>query len=231
MQITGHIDYMIDNSNIDKIIYILKKEIKYSPQPAIEKVSQKHHTPFHILVSTMLSARTKDQNTIRVCEELFRKVKNNNDLLKIEIKTLKRIVYPAGFYKNKSQNLKKMALVLKNFYNNRVPDTLEELIKLPGVGRKTANLVLINAFNKYGICVDTHVHRITNRWGYVQTSLPDKTEIALRNKLPKHLWKIINYILVTYGKLICKPIRPLCSECKISCYCPYPEKIASKGIS
>lgn len=214
---------MINNSNIVKILQILKKEIKYSPPPAIEKISYNHNTPFHILVSTMLSARTKDRNTTKVCNLLFQEIKNNSDLLKIKINLLRKIIYPAGFYRNKSQNLKKMAFILKNQFNNKVPDTLEELLKLPGVGRKTANLVLINAFNKYGICVDTHVHRITNRWQYVRTKAPDETEFALRKKLPKKLWKIINYILVTYGKIICKPINPLCPQCKISKYCPYPK--------
>ena len=212
---------MINNSNTDKIFRILRKEIKDSPQPAVEKISQSHNSSFHILVSTMLSARTKDRNTVKVCNLLFQRIRNNNDLLKIKISTLKKIVYPVGFYKNKSQNLKKMALVLKKQFNNKVPDTLEDLLKLPGVGRKTANLVLINVFDKYGICVDTHVHRIANRWQYVRTKTPDETEFALRKKLPRKLWKIINYILVTYGKIICKPINPLCFKCKIAKYCPY----------
>ncbi len=212
---------MISNSNIDKIFKILKKDVRNLTKTTLEKVSYNYNTPFHILIATMLSARTKDETTLKVCETLFEKIKNNNDLLKINQNILKKTIYPIGFYRVKSRNLKKLALILKEKFNSRVPDRLESLLLLPGVGRKTANLVLISAFNQYGICVDTHVHRITNRWRYVHTSTPDETEFALRKKLPKHLWKIINNILVTYGKFICKPVRPLCSQCNIALHCPF----------
>lgn len=212
---------MITNSNIDRVFKILKKTIRNLPETALEKISRKYNTPFHILVSTILSARTKDDTTVWVCNLLFQQVRNNDDLLKIDINKLRKIIYPAGFYRTKSRNLKKTALLLKEKFKNRIPDDLEELLLLPGVGRKTANLVLIRAFDKYGICVDTHVHRITNRWQYVCTDTPDATERALREKLPKHLWKLINDALVTYGKVICKPIGPLCSQCPIADYCAY----------
>ncbi len=212
---------MINNSNIDKIFQILKKEVRGLFKTTVEKVSRNYNSPFHILIATMLSARTKDETTLKVCEKLFKKINNNNDLLKLNLNVLKKVIYPVGFYRVKSQNLKKLALMLKEKFSHRVPDKLEDLLLLPGVGRKTANLVLISAFNQYGICVDTHVHRITNRWRYVHTNTPDETEFALRKKLPKHLWKVINNILVTYGKFVCKPVRPLCSRCRIAYYCPF----------
>lgn len=215
---------MITNLNIDKIFKILKKAVKDFPEPAIEKISHYHDSPFHILIATILSARTKDETTLNVSNILFRKIKNLDGLLKINVKTLQKIIYPVGFYRAKSRNLKKTALILREKFNDKVPDELKHLLLLPGVGRKTANLVIIRAFNKYGICVDTHVHRITNRWKYVHTRVPDETEQVLRRKLPKHLWKIINNILVTYGKVICKPIRPLCHQCSIAYACPYSKK-------
>jgi len=132
---------------------------------------------------------------------------------------IEEAIYPVGFYKTKAQNIIKICGILNSEYNRQVPDDIDELLKLPGVGRKTANLVVTLGFDKLGICVDTHVHRITNRWGYVQTATPEKTESALRAKLPKRYWKIINDLLVTYGQNICKPISPFCSRCKIERYC------------
>lgn len=215
---------MISNENIGNILKILQKYVKNIPEPAIEKISNKYNSSFHILISTLLSARTKDATTIKVCQNLFKKIKNNQDLIKINKTTLQKLLYPVGFYKIKTKHLKELSLILKKKFND-VPDTIDGLLTLPGVGRKTANLVLILAFNKYGICVDTHVHRIVNRWQYIHTRTPDDTEQALRKKLPKPYWKTINNILVSYGKVICKPVNPLCQQCKINQYCPYPKKI------
>jgi len=216
---------MINNANIDKILNLVKKQINDTQSPAIEKVSHKYNSPFHILISTMLSARTKDENTYKVSQNLYKVIKNIDDLASINIKKLEKLIFSSGFYKIKAKNLKNTAKIIKEKFNGKVPDTMEKLLILPGVGRKTANLVLILAFNKYGICVDTHVHRIVNRWNYVKTKTPEQTEFALRKILPKKHWKIINYLLVSFGKKICKPITPLCTQCKIKTYCPYPGKI------
>lgn len=218
---------MINNSNIDKILNTLKKKIKDFDEPAIKKVSQKYRSKFYILIATLLSARTRDETTIKVCNNLFKIIKNNNDLINIDQKKLEKLIYPVGFYITKSKHLKQLALILKKRFNNKIPDTLENMLILPGVGRKTANLVIILGFDKYGICVDTHVHRIVNRWNYVNTKNPDQTELELRKKLPKKHWKIINDILVSYGKIICKPINPQCQKCKISKYCNFKKQLSS----
>jgi endonuclease-3 len=132
---------------------------------------------------------------------------------------IERLMYPAGFYKTKALRLREIAAILKEKYGGRVPDNLEELLALPGVGRKTANLVLIEAFDKDGICVDTHVHRINNRAGWLISKTPDETEMILRRILPKQYWKPINALLVLYGQRVCKPLSPLCSKCVIAAHC------------
>ena len=186
----------------------------------------KEKSPFKVLISTILSARTKDEVTEEVSKRLFKKVKDVDDLLKIDLEELEKLIYPVGFYKTKAKNLKKLAEVLKENYNGEIPNELDELLKLPGVGRKTANLVITLAFDEYGICVDTHVHRICNRWEYVETENPEETEMELRKKLPKKYWKIINNLLVVFGREVCSP-TPKCGECfeEIRERCPYYKKI------
>ncbi|NHV06804.1 MAG: endonuclease III [Thaumarchaeota archaeon] len=208
----------IDNSNIDTIVSILEKRIKR--EAYVTKISKKDKDPFKVLVSTVLSSRTKDEITEEASERLFSVVKKPEDILKLSLSRLENLIYPVGFYKVKAKRLKELSDYLIKKYDGKVPDDLEELLKLPGVGRKTANLVITLAFNKYGICVDTHVHRIVNRWGYVRTKSPVETEVALRKKLPKKYWKKINNLLVVFGKSVCKPVRPMCSSCAISNYCP-----------
>jgi endonuclease-3 len=208
----------IDNSNIDTIVSILEKRIK--GEAYVTKISKKDKDPFKVLVSTVLSSRTKDEITEEASERLFSVVKKPEDILKLSLSRLENLIYPVGFYKVKAKRLKELSDYLIKKYDGKVPDDLEELLKLPGVGRKTANLVITLAFNKYGICVDTHVHRIVNRWGYVWTKTPVETEVALRKKLPKKYWKKINNLLVVFGKSVCKPVRPMCSSCAISNYCP-----------
>ncbi len=140
-------------------------------------------------------------------------------LAALPLERVEQLIYPVGFYRVKARNIREISKQLMRQYDGRVPDEIDTLLKLPGVGRKTANLVVTIGYDKYGICVDTHVHRITNRWGYVRTSTPEKTEFALRKKLPRKHWKIINDLLVTYGQNLCRPVRPRCSECKLSPYC------------
>ena len=210
---------MINNDNIDEVISLVKKQIEKFKAPYVTRISSEKN-PFKILVSTILSSRTKDEITKQASQRLFLKVKNPNDLIKLSIKEIEKLIYPVGFYRVKARNLKKLAEILIKDYNGKVPNSINDLIKLPGVGRKTANLVVTLGFNKYGICVDTHVHRIVNRWGYIKTKTPKETEYALRKKLPKKHWKKINSILVVFGQNICTPILPKCSSCNLNNICP-----------
>lgn len=202
--------------NIGRIHSILKKLVLSFRVPIVDFIEMQTKDPFKVLVSTMLSARTKDETTTEACRKLFRKVKNPSDLDKYSARQLERLIYPVGFYRTKAKNLKKLAGALKN---RKVPDNIEELVKLPGVGRKTANLVVVIAFGKHGVCVDTHVHRIMNRFGYVRTKTPHETEAALRKKLPKRYWLSINSILVAFGQHLCRPVSPRCSKCPVRNYC------------
>lgn len=202
--------------NINKIYSILSKEVVKYNVPIIELIELETKDPFKILIGTILSARTKDQVTIKASRKLFSKVNKVDDFKKLEIKEIEKLIYPIGFFHNKAKFLKELPNHIKN---NIIPDTIEELIKLPGVGRKTANLVLAVAFKKEAICVDTHVHRIMNRIGYVKTKTPFKTEMELRKILPKKYWIKINYLLVSLGQNLCRPISPFCSKCKIKKYC------------
>jgi endonuclease III len=200
---------------IDKVIAILKEHVEAYKVPTVTKIGKQTRDPFRVLVSTILSARTKDAVTGAASERLFAVVKKSEDLKLLSVEEISKIIYPVMYYNNKSRYLKQ----LPEFLKNGVPDTINELLKLPGVGRKTANLVITVGFNKPAICVDTHVHRITNIWGYVDTKNPHETEMALREKLPKEHWNIINHYLVAFGQNLCTPISPHCSKCPISKYC------------
>ena len=175
--------------------------------------------PFKILVGTILSARTNDVITARVLEKLFRKVDKAIDFEALSIEQIEELIYPIGFYRQKAKYLKELPSVLNDRFNGKIPNTIEALLQLPGVGRKTANLVLVLAFDLPGICVDVHVHRISNRLGYVETDTPTKTEIELRKILPKKHWKTINSALVAFGQNLCRPINPKCKSCPVSEYC------------
>ncbi len=204
---------------IDKIYSILKKEVINYKVPIVDIIQIQTKDPFKVLITTILSARTKDETTSKAAKKLFIKIKKIKDLEKFTQKEIEKLIYPVGFYKTKAKHLKQLPIVLKQEFNNKIPETINELIKLPGVGRKTANLVVTIAFNKQGICVDTHVHRIINRFGYINTKTPLETEIKLREKLPKKYWKPINSIIVAFGQNLCTPISPHCSECPIKKYC------------
>ncbi|WP_456484992.1 endonuclease III domain-containing protein [Desulfurobacterium sp.] len=205
--------------DIDKIVEILKRESKKWDVPVVSLMSRHDRDPFKILISTILSLRTKDEVTARASERLFKKADNPYDMVKLSEKEIEELIYPVGFYRNKAKTIKEICKTLIEKYDGKVPDSLDELLKLKGVGRKTANLVVTLGFNKPGICVDTHVHRIMNRIGYVKTKTPEETEFALRKKLPKKYWKIINELLVSLGQHICHPISPKCSICPIRDYC------------
>ncbi len=202
---------------IDKAIAILRKEI---PQYTVPIVSHYVESPFKVLISTLLSLRTKDQTTAVAAQRLFNEADTPEKLLDVPLSELERLIYPVGFYKNKARTLHHVCQMLLERHGGKVPSGLDELLAIKGVGRKTANLVVTLGFNLPGICVDIHVHRISNRWGYVKTKTPDETEMALRKKLPKKYWIEFNDLLVTYGQNLCVPVSPHCSKCKLASFCP-----------
>lgn len=214
----------MDNKTLNEVLRIVEDFTSSLKEPVVGRIKIRFNDPFLILVSTILSLRTKDTTTEKVFERLYSEVKNVTDLKNIEEERLKEIIKPVGFYKNKAKILKEIAETLLQKYDGKVPDNLKELLKIKGIGRKTANLVIIEGFNKYGICVDTHVHRILNRWNYVKTKNPDETEQVLRKKLPKRWWKKINGILVTFGQNVCLPRYPRCISCPVIDLCPYTRK-------
>ncbi|NMC66820.1 MAG: endonuclease III [Spirochaetales bacterium] len=187
--------------------------------PSVSKIKEEGASVFEILISTIISARTKDEVTYKVSRRLFSVANNPEKLSLLNEDQIASLIYPAGFYKVKAKNIKRTSQILYENYNSKVPEKMEELLKLPGVGRKTANLLLAVGFNKEGLCVDTHVHRISNRLGVVKTSSTYETEMALRLILPKSYWEIYNRLLVTFGQNICTPISPFCSKCVITRYC------------
>lgn len=210
----------MDNKNIDGVIRILKKEYRQHKLPIVSEFSEREKDPFRVLISTLLSLRTKDEATAKASYALFKRATTPKAMLKIPQKEIEKIIYPVGFYKTKALRIRQVCQILLDRYNSKVPDDLELLLELPGVGRKTANLVMTLGYGKMGICVDIHVHRISNRLGYVKTKTPEETEFALREKLPKRYWIVYNDLLVSYGQNHCRPISPFCSTCKIKKFCP-----------
>ncbi len=187
--------------------------------PVIEFMRVQSGTPFRILVATILSARTKDETTSAVVKHLFSHIATPEDLAAASIENVTEWIFPVGFYRTKAKYLKELAQVLLDQYDGEVPKTVDELCKLPGVGRKTANLVVTAAFNDYGICVDIHVHRICNRLGLLKTKTPHETEMALRECLPKRYWKGWNRFIVAFGQTRCTPRNPNCHDCPLQTVC------------
>jgi len=175
--------------------------------------------PFRTLIACILSLRTKDATTDAASERLFAVADTPASMSKLTASEIAKLIFPVGFYNQKSKQIVEISKTIIEKYNGNVPSEIDELLKMKGVGRKTANLVITEAFNKFGICVDTHVHRITNRWGYVKTKSPDETEFALRKKLPKKYWINFNRLLVTYGQNLCHPVSPECGRCKMAMMC------------
>jgi len=204
---------------VSEVLAKVKKAVQGCRVPSLTIISQKND-PFAVLVSCIISLRTRDEVTYPASARLLKLAKTPAQLIKLSNAKLEQAIYPAAFFRNKSQSIKELCKDLVDNYEGRVPDKLEELLKLKGVGRKTANLTLILGHNKPGICVDIHVHRISNRWGYVKTKSPNETEMALRDKLPKCYWKGYNDLLVTFGQNICKPVSPFCGSCPIAEICP-----------
>jgi endonuclease III len=210
----------MNTATIEQVLCILRREVRKWKVPAVGVVAEAAaDRPFETLVSTILSLRTKDAVTEQASRRLLACAPAPEALAALPIPRIEELIFPAGFYHTKARNLRETSRILLTEYGGRVPRTMEELLKLPGVGRKTANLVITVGFGDYGICVDTHVHRISNRWAYVRTRTPEETESALRARLPRKHWRTYNDLLVTFGQNLCAPVSPWCSKCPIAKYC------------
>ncbi len=207
---------MIDGRNIGRALALVKRAVARWRVPV---VGHYRHDPYETLISCLLSLRTKDETTAAASARLFALARSPRAMLELPRPTIARAIYPVGFYRTKAKTILELSRTLVARYGGAVPDTLEELLTLKGVGRKTANLVLTLAFRKYGICVDTHVHRISNRWGYVRTRNPEETEMRLRERLPRRHWRTYNDLLVAFGQNLCHPTSPWCSRCPLDSQC------------
>ncbi len=206
-------------TDIQAALRILRREVSQWQEPVVGVVAKESGDPFRILIACVLSLRTKDQTTAEASRRLFSLASDPSNMLRLSPRRIERAIYPVGFYRTKAKQIHEICRRLLTEYDGRVPDSLEELLTLKGVGRKTANLVVTVGFGKPGICVDTHVHRISNRWGYVKTKTPEDTEQALRRKLPRRYWITFNDLLVPFGQNLCQPVSPYCSRCKLVKYC------------
>jgi endonuclease-3 len=209
----------MDDRHMAEIIRLLEKELKKRELPIVSQLAEEHRDPFEILISTLLSLRTKDEVTAAATERLFALASTPEEMLRLSEEEIQKAIYPVGFYRNKAGTILQVCRELIARFHSLVPETLEELLTLKGVGRKTANLVVSLGFNGAGLCVDTHVHRISNRLGYVRTKTPEETEFALREKLPVKYWSRYNTLLVAFGRNTCRPVSPFCSACPVSAHC------------
>jgi endonuclease-3 len=203
-----------------KTIAAIRRAIRLYKIPAVTKEAVKVRDPYRVLISCIISLRTKDQITEQASARLFARADAPRQMIKLRIGQIARLIYPAGFYRNKAKQILEISRALLQRYKGRVPDEIDELLTLKGVGRKTANLVVTMAYGQPGICVDTHVHRISNRLGWVNTTTPGKTEFALREILPRRYWIDLNDQLVVFGQNICQPVSPWCSKCPVEKPCP-----------
>jgi len=208
------------NERIDILIQKLELNAGTAEIPIVTQLAETRHDPFLILISTVLSLRTKDEVTAAATERLFLLASTPEGLLKRSGEEIRRAIYPVGFYRNKARQIHEICRDLIERFSSQVPDSLEDLLTFKGVGRKTANLVLSLGYGKDAICVDTHVHRISNRLGLVTTKTPEQTEQALQNVLPRRYWSRYNTLLVSFGQRICRPISPLCNSCPLTELCP-----------
>ncbi|HNX02103.1 MAG TPA: endonuclease III [Candidatus Cloacimonas sp.] len=210
---------MMQNKDIDIVLTRLQEHFYSVKTPVVDLIQIKTEDPFKVLVATILSARTKDETTAKAAEKLFTKVQKPEDLENIPLDELDALITPVGFHRVKAKHLKELPKVLKEKFGGIIPAEIDELLELPGVGRKTANLVRAVAFQKPAICVDVHVHRICNRWGYIKTKTPLETEMTLRQKLPLKYWLNFNSYLVAFGQNLCTPRKPKCEKCPIAEFC------------
>lgn len=206
--------------NIDEVVKRIGVQCRNLPNPSVTMVGRRWKSPFLVLISCIMSLRTKDETTLPASERLFKMADTPQTILKLTQQQIQKAIYPVGFYKTKAGTIKGICRDIIDRFNGKVPDEIDALLTMKGVGRKTANLVVIEGFHKPGICVDTHVHRISNRLGYVKTQTPDETEWALRKKLPKKHWLRYNELLVVWGQNVCRPVSPFCSTCVLNEMCP-----------
>jgi endonuclease-3 len=209
----------VKERDIHPAIRILRREVPKWNTPIVTLMAETYESPFRVLISCILSLRTQDSTTAKASQRLFAAADTPQAMLRLPAKRIEELIYPVGFYKTKARNILEICRTLLDRYGGQVPDEIDELLKLKGVGRKTANLVVTLGYKKPGICVDTHVHRISNRWGYIKTPTPEKSEFALRTKLPQKYWIEYNDLLVSFGQHLCRPISPLCSRCPVKKYC------------
>jgi len=209
----------VRGEDVPKVLRILEEN--YARWKAPVKDLAKHHRgdPFRVLVCALLSTRTRDKTTSEVCRRFFERIRSPEDVLNTPVHELERLLYPVGFYRNKARQLKAISRRIVENFGGRVPHRLEDLLTMPGVGRKVANLVLSKGFGIPALCVDTHVHRIANRWCLVRTKTPEQTEKALREILPEELWGKVNRLLVAFGQTVCTPRHPRCSLCPVEEFC------------
>lgn len=210
---------MVTNRTIDKVMTTLREAAPSWSAPVVTQMATLSRDPYQVLIACLLSLRTKDETTGPAARRLFTLADTPTKMLTLTTMQIEKAIYPVGFYKTKAQTVLDISQVILDHYHGRVPDEIDDLLKFKGVGRKTANLVVTLGYQKPGICVDTHVHRISNRWGYVETKTPEETEMALRAKLPQQYWIEINDLLVAMGQTICHPTSPKCSLCPIEKYC------------
>lgn len=206
--------------NLPQILTVLRREARRWKEPVAGTFAEGENAAFKVLISTVLSLRTKDATTEKASHRLFAKADSPAEMLKLSASEIETLIYPVGFYRTKAKNILEICRVLLEKFEGKVPHDLDTLLTLKGVGRKTANLVVTVGYGKPGICVDTHVHRISNRWGFVKTKTPDETEAELRRILPKRYWINFNDLLVSYGQNLCVPVSPFCSRCKVRAHCP-----------
>ena len=205
--------------DIHAVVQVLQDFSRDKAPPAVERVERNTRDPFLVLISCLLSLRTKDEVTAEASRRLFARARTPQQLLSLPLDKIRRLIYPVGFYRTKAKRIHQICQHLLGRFQGKVPASLEELLTLPGVGRKTANLVMTVGFKRPGICVDVHVHRISNRLGYVRTKTPLETEMALRKKLPRRYWIEYNTLLVGFGQALCRPVSPWCSRCPVRRYC------------
>jgi endonuclease-3 len=207
---------------VERTMHTLAQAITGMELPAVEKISEAQaEEPFQILIATLLSARTQDATTHAASTRLFRRARTPRTMARLPVAEIERLIFPVGFYRTKARHVKACCQMILTRFRGRVPSTVEELVMLPGVGRKTANLVLILGFKSGdNICVDTHVHRISNRMGWVRTRQPEDTERALYEVTDRRWWPLINQYMVTWGQNICRPVHPRCGDCAIARLCP-----------
>ena len=211
-----------DEAYFDRIFALFQEALKKKKRnlPSVSLIALKMNTPYTVLISTLISLRTKDDVTLAASERLFSLADNPDKMLSLSEEEIEKAIYPAGFYKRKAQNIKEISKTLIEKYDGKVPSTQEELLALPGVGIKTANLTLNLGFNIDAICVDCHVHQIANRIGWIDTKTPEESVDALESIMPRRFWIPLNELLVAYGQNVCLSISPLCSECPICKECP-----------